>query len=858
MTDRAPSVSPADDSLETRIDEIARTPLLLLASDFDGTIAPIVADPASAEADRESLVALRALAAMPQTHVAIVSGRALSDLARRTREMEEAHLVGSHGSEYEVGFATPISPEAAELHKRLAQSLRALAARDAGMTLEEKPASLAFHYRNAAEQSADRIVAEIEAGPARWPGVHVRRGKKVIELSVVETNKGMALKRIRQQVGATAVVFIGDDITDEDAFQTLSGPDISIKVGEGETAARHRVRDTTAVARLLARLAERRAEWIAGSRATPIDQHSMLSDQRTIALLDSRGRLVWMCLPRIDSSALFAELLGGPTAGYFEISPITGSGGGGGDPQQRYLDDSFTLETCWPTLRVIDYLDCGAGRAFQRAGRTDLIRVIEGTGPVRIVFAPRLDFGRVETKLELVPAGVHVVGLVDSLVLYAPNVQWQLVDEGRHQSAVAEIELSDRPLVLEMRYGTANLQENPNNEPLRRQRAAAVWENWLAPLTLPKLARTQVARSALILKALCYGPTGAIAAAGTTSLPEHLGGSRNWDYRFCWPRDSAMAATALLRLGAPGPGLKLLDWVLGILDSAGPGALIAPLYSVSGTHLGPEAEIGDLAGYHGSRPVRVGNAAANQVQLDVFGPVAELVAQLADRGAPLSSEHWRLVESMVTAVSERWSEPDHGIWEVRRPRQHHVHSKVNCWQTIDRALRVAGYLGQRRPQWIEKRDEIARDLLLHGWNQRLGTFCATYHGDEPDASALAVGLTGLLAADDPRFRATVEFVERELRVGPVVYRYRYDDNIPGAEGGFHLCTTWLIEALTMIGRLEEAHKLFDDYLELMGPTGLLSEEYDPEDGVALGNIPQAYSHLGLINAALCLERRGAH
>jgi GH15 family glucan-1,4-alpha-glucosidase len=315
-----------------------------------------------------------------------------------------------------------------------------------------------------------------------------------------------------------------------------------------------------------------------------------------------------------------------------------------------------------------------------------------------------------------------------------------------------------------------------------------------------------------------------------------------------------MSAAALLRLGAPSPAVKLLDWMLGILDHAEPSSLIAPVYSVTGRHLGPEAEIPELAGYRGSRPVRVGNSAALQVQLDVFGPLADLVALLAERGAAISAEHWRMLADMVGAVAKRWSEPDHGIWEIRRPRRHHVHSKVMCWQTVARALDVARYLGRRQPDWVELKDRIAADLLASGWRSEVRSFCATYEDHEPDAAALTIGLTGLLPPDDPRFLGTVEYVDRRLREGPTVYRYRYDDGLPGVEGGFHLCTSWLIESFARVGRTDEAAALFEKYVARVGPTGLMAEEFDPPTGLALGNFPQAYSHLGLINAALCLER----
>lgn len=838
------------DDLKARLDEIARAPVLLVASDFDGTIAPIVADPALAEANRESLVALKALSQMPQTHVAIISGRALADLAERATEAEEIHLVGSHGSEFEAGFTTPLTDAGRALLVRIQAEVGEIARRTPGTRVEMKPAALAFHYRNAADEAARAAVEAVLNGPAQHAGVHVRGGKKVVELSVVVTDKGLALRRLRQRLGASAVLFVGDDVTDEDAFKTLAGPDVGIKVGPGETTARHRVDGTIAVAQLLALVSERRSEWLAGSHAAPIEENWLLSDQRTCALIGPTGRVVWLCLPRIDSSAVFADLIGGPTAGYFQVRAAEHEW----PLRQTYVGDTFIVQTQWPGFTVTDYLDCGDGRAFQRAGRTDLVRVIEGRGRVALTFAPRLDFGRVQTRLHVLEDGVVVEGAVDPLVLRAPGLTWRVFDEGRHHAATAQVELTNQPVVLELRYGTGSLAPDALTEPARRQRTERFWSGWAATINPPAVAPQAVRRSALVLKALCYGPTGAIAAAATTSLPEHAGGVRNWDYRFCWPRDAAMSASALVRLGVNGPALKYLDWVLEILDRNEPPTLLRPVYTVTGGDVGSEAEIGQLAGYRGSRPVRVGNAAAQQVQLDVFGPVADLVAELAARGAPLSSEHWRMLTAMVDAIAARWREPDHGIWEVRRPRQHHVHSKIMCWQTVDRALRVGEYLGRKRPEWEALRAAIADDVLMRGCKPE--HYCAaTYEDNEPDAATLAIGLSGLVSPDDPRFRRTVDFVERHLRAGPTVYRYRYDDDLPGIEGGFNLCTTWLIEAYALLGRRDEAAALFENYTRMARAPGLLAEEYEPETQLGLGNYPQAYSHLGLINAALALSAK---
>jgi GH15 family glucan-1,4-alpha-glucosidase len=299
--------------------------------------------------------------------------------------------------------------------------------------------------------------------------------------------------------------------------------------------------------------------------------------------------------------------------------------------------------------------------------------------------------------------------------------------------------------------------------------------------------------------------------------------------------------------------MQFLDWVLGVVTACESPQRLHPVYAVTGEALAPEAEITELAGYSGSRPVRVGNMASRQVQLDVFGPIVALVALLVKLDAPVSSQHWRLVEAMVSAVEHRWREPDHGIWEIRKPRRHHVHSKVMCWLTVDRAITIARhFLDEERDDWMALRDTIATDVLERGFKPEHKAFTAAYDGEDFDAAALAVGLSGLLSAEDPRFAGTVEAVERELRLGPTVYRYRSDDGLPGFEGGFHLCTTWLVEAYLLLGRHDEAWALFDAMVALVGPTGMLSEQYGPRRKRALGNTPQAYSHLGLIENALRL------
>jgi len=279
------------------------------------------------------------------------------------------------------------------------------------------------------------------------------------------------------------------------------------------------------------------------------------------------------------------------------------------------------------------------------------------------------------------------------------------------------------------------------------------------------------------------------------------------------------------------------------------------MYTVDGHDLGPEAEIGGLTGYGGSRPIRVGNAAAQQVQLDVFGPITDLIAILAEQGAPIAPDHWRMTRSMVEAVESRWQEPDHGIWEIRGEREHHVHSKVMCFHTVNRALVVHNsVIGRTNSAWVELRERIRADVIQNGFSASANAFTAAYGRTEYDAAALAVGLTGLVDAEDHRFIATVDAVEKHLRVGATVFRYRFDDGLPGREGGFHLCTGWLIEALVRCGRLTQASELFGELLRCVGPTGVLSEQLEPELGMSLGNAPQVYSHVALINAALCIEK----
>ncbi|WP_246025266.1 trehalose-phosphatase [Saccharopolyspora antimicrobica] len=837
--------------LRREIVQLARTPRLLVACDYDGTLAPIVADPTQAKPLPESVHALRSLAALPATTTAVISGRALRDLATLSRLPAEVYLVGSHGSEFDVGFVHELEPEATQLRTELQIGLQDIVRGKDGVTLEAKPASVAVHVRRAEPDVAGEVLETVRTGPAKWDGVQVTEGKEVIELAVVQTDKGNALDTLRHQVGATAAVFLGDDVTDEKAFARLHGPDLGIKIGDGETLAGYRIGDAADVATVLAFLMEERRTWLYGEQAPPIERLTMLSNERTVGLLTPDARLTWMCHPGPDSAAVFADLLGGPGAGHFSIRPHGGNGTQRSPLPlgQRYVPNTMTVETRWSRLLVTDYLAHGTD-----SHRTDLIRVISGSTAAEVEFAPRPEFGQVPVRLTAEAGGLRVQGTAEPMVLYSPGVQWEISSDGMHESAHAVLELSDgEPVVLELRCGSDDLSP-ARPEPERRDEADRYWSDWMKTLSLPEVEHDLVARSALTLRGLCNTDTGGIMAAATTSLPEEIGGVRNWDYRYCWLRDGAMTAQALVTLGSTDEAEAFLDWLHRVLETLPGPERLHPLYTLAGTSLGPEAVIDSLPGYAGSRPVRVGNLADQQVQLDVFGPVVELVAHLAQATGRVRDVDWQLVTAMASAVSQRWFEPDHGIWEERDVPRHHVYSKVMCWVTLDRAVKIAEAYGREAdPSWVPLRDQISQDVVKNGWHPDVQAFTTAYEGSDLDAASLHVGLSGLIDPSDERFQATVTAIEAELRSGSTVYRYRRDDGLPGDEGGFHLCAAWLIESYLLIGRRTEAEELFQQIVDTAGPTGLLSEEYDPIAERSLGNHPQAYSHLGLIRCAQLLS-----
>ena len=846
---RGATVGTLSAELRRDILRLARTPRLLVVCDYDGTLAPIVDDPEQGRPLPEAVSALRALAGLHDTSTAVISGRALRDLAALSRLPAEVHLVGSHGSEFDTGFVHALAEPARQLHGRLRTALDHLARDVAGARLETKPAGVTVHLRQAHPDLRTGLLSAVRSGPARWPGVHVTEGEAMIELGVVPAAKDNAVDRLRHQAGATATAFIGTDVPGHDVFTRLTGPDLGIAVGRRSTYPGFAVADPAEVALALALLAEERRAWLHGGSAPPIERLSMLANGTSVALLSPEATVTWFCHPEPDSAAVFADLLGGPGAGHFSVRP----GRAGLPLGQRYLPGTMAVQTRWSRLLVTDYLAHDGG-----PHRTDLVRVLSGSTRAHVVFAPRPEFGGVPVRLAVVPEGIRVTGTGDPMVLRAPGLHWTITEDGEHETAGALVDLVDgQPVVLEFRCGTDDLTACPTPEPQRRAATMTHWSGWLAGLTLPDVQRDLVARSALTLRGLCHAGTGAIMAAATTSLPEEIGGVRNWDYRYCWLRDAALTADTLVSLGSTAEAERYLDWLRGVLRTVREPERLHPLYTVAGTTLGPEAVIDALPGYAGSRPVRVGNLANQQVQLDVFGPVVRLVAALSEARGSLTDEDWALVRAMATAVARRWHEPDHGIWEERHVPRHHVYSKVQCWVTIDCAITL-GTRWQRPvdPGWAGLRDTIADDVLTRGWHPDacggIGAYTTAYDGTDLDAASLHIGLSGLVDPTDSRFQATVTAIELELRSGGTVYRYRRDDGLPGTEGGFHLCAAWLIEAYLLTGRRVEAEELFDQLVDAVGPTGLLPEEYDPVTERSLGNHPQAYSHIGLVRCARLL------
>lgn len=579
-----------------------------------------------------------------------------------------------------------------------------------------------------------------------------------------------------------------------------------------------------------------------------IEDYGFIGDLHTGALVGRDGSVDWLCLPRFDSPACFAALLDDERAGRWRVAPV----GAEVATSRRYRGDTLVLETTWRTpegaVRVVDAMP-------PRGEAADLVRVVEGlSGRVRVRSDLRLRFDYGHVRPWVVRRGPAVVALAgpDAVHLTA-DVPLVVTDDGE-VTAEVDVAAGDRygfALTHALSHRSAPRRADPGRAVADTE---AFWTRWTARLEHVGGWRDAVVRSLVTLKALTYAPTGGIAAAATTSLPEAPGGDRNWDYRYCWLRDAAFTLQTLVGTGYLDEARAWRDWLLRAV--AGDPADIQIMYALDGSRRLPEYELPWLGGHGGARPVRVGNAAAGQRQLDVWGEVLDCLHVAREAGIPRDDEAWGLQRSLLDVLEGQWQEPDNGMWEVRGPRRPFVHSKVMAWAGVDRAVRAVEDHGLDGPvdRWRALRARIHAEVLERGFDRRRGTFTQFYGSEGLDAALLLIPRVGFLPWRDPRVVGTVDAVRRELTDDGLVLRYRVDadggvDGLPGAEGVFLACSFWLVDALHATGREDEARTLFERLLDLRNDVGLLSEEYDPRAGRQLGNTPQAFSHLALVNSA---------
>jgi GH15 family glucan-1,4-alpha-glucosidase len=584
--------------------------------------------------------------------------------------------------------------------------------------------------------------------------------------------------------------------------------------------------------------------------ALAIEDYALIGDTQTAGLVGRNGSIDWLCLPRFDSGACFAALLGGADHGRWRLAPADDAA----RVERRYRPGTLVLETTFHTSGgVVRLVDCMP----VRGEAPDVVRVVEGiSGSVQMgmELTVRFDYGSTVPWVRSVAAGLSLVAGPDALELSA-DVPMQ----GHDLSTTATFNVSagERvPFVLAWHPSTA-----PPPPRVDADRAVedttAWWETWSAGCSRGGPWHEQIVRSLVTLKALTYAPTGGIVAAPTTSLPEVLGGIRNWDYRYCWLRDATFTLQALLAAGYEAEAVAWRDWLLRAV--AGEPSQLQIMYGVGGERRLPEVELPWLPGYEGSAPVRIGNAAAGQRQLDVYGEVLDALHQARTAGIAPDAESWNVQRALVEWLESGWRQPDSGLWEVRGDPRHFVHSKVMCWVAFDRAVHAVESTGLDGPaqRWREAREDVHREVCDLGWDAARATFTQSYGSPELDASLLMIPMVGFLPPGDQRVAGTIAAIQRELTVDGFVERYPTVhgpsvDGLPGREGAFLLCSFWLADALAITGRTAEATDLLGRLVAIANDVGLLAEEYDPVAGRMLGNFPQAFSHVGLVNTALNL------
>jgi GH15 family glucan-1,4-alpha-glucosidase len=580
-----------------------------------------------------------------------------------------------------------------------------------------------------------------------------------------------------------------------------------------------------------------------------IEDYGLIGDLQTAALVGRNGSVDWLCLPRFDSASCLSALLGDERQGRWLLAPA----GEIRTVSRRYRPGTLVLETDFETpegtVRVIDFMPRRGASAPQ------LVRIVEGLQgrvPMRLELSLRPDYGAIEPWVHLAPDGMRVAAGPDAFRLSTP-----LPLESADGTVVAQftaIEGAHERFVLSWHPSWAE-PEPVEDAYSALARTEAAWREWSDRCTYDGEHREAVLRSLIVLKALTHEVTGALVAAPTTSLPEELGGVRNWDYRYCWLRDSALTLIALVGCGYTEEALAFRDYLLRLI-SGGP-SQIQIMYGVGGERRLAEFEVDELPGYEGSSPVRVGNAASEQFQLDIYGEVA-IASQMSvlELGAE-EIVFWPRWVALVDYVAGVWQEPDDGLWESRGPRRHYTSSKVMAWVVFDRSIRMAERYGLEAPleRWKTVRDEVHQQVCERAYDPDRRTFTQYYGSRELDASALGVVMTGFLPPDDERVIGTVEAIERDLTRNGLVSRYstdETDDGLPGGEGQFIACSFWLVSALALTGRLEDARSLYERLLGLRSDLGLLAEEYDVDHKRQVGNFPQAFSHLALINATRAL------
>jgi GH15 family glucan-1,4-alpha-glucosidase len=577
-----------------------------------------------------------------------------------------------------------------------------------------------------------------------------------------------------------------------------------------------------------------------------IEEYALLGDLHTAALVHREGSIDWLCFPRFDSGACFAALLGTPENGRWLLAPESG-----GTATRRYLDGTLVLETAWETpdgaVRVYDFMP-------PRGKAPDVVRIVEGVHgrvAMRSELIVRFDYGRIVPWVVSNNRALLAVAGPDALCLRTPA---PIHGENMHSVSEFTVGEGERvPFVLTW-YPSHERQPHPVDAEVALEETKSFWREWNndGVLDVPETWQPVLHRSLMVLKALTYAPTGGIVAAPTTSLPEAVGGGRNWDYRYCWLRDATLTLLALLDGGHVEEAKQWRAWLLRAV--AGDPADTQIMYGVAGERRLTELELPWLPGYEGSAPVRIGNAASAQLQLDVYGEVMDALYQARVHGLEFEEHAWDLQKTLLDYLEEAWKEPDDGIWEVRGPRRHFVHSKVMAWVAFDRGVRTVETQGVDADvdSWRATRDAIHREVCERGYNASLGTFTQSYDSTELDASLLVMPLVGFLPASDQRMRATIEAIERDLTHDGLVLRYRTETSIDGlapGEGVFLPCSFWLVDCLELLGRHDEAYALFERLLGLANDVGLLSEEYDPAGKRLLGNFPQAFTHLALVNSA---------